>query len=94
MRWRGDIADFENFFVNKIGDALAAGRDGQTGFVTVERGEFFVFLSEEFQALEARRAGKVFIAFNGDSAVGAADRIGSDEGAAFERFARGAGREI
>src|ERR1700676_2442384 len=43
-RRRFQIADFEDFFVDKIEDLFSGGRNAQAAFVAVQRGDFGVLL--------------------------------------------------
>jgi len=53
----GDVTHFQYFFVDEVGDFFAAGGHGEAAGKAVERGEFLVVLRQEFEPLEARRAG-------------------------------------
>src|SRR6202165_3221664 len=66
---RSEIANFENFLVNEIGDFLAAGGDAEAAFVAVQRCQLFVIITEQVKALQARGAGEIAIPFNSDSGV-------------------------
>ena len=90
----GDVANFQVFAVDEIGDFCAAGRNGQAPGVAIERGDFGGVLGEKFEALEAGRAAHRAVAFDGNGGVGAGDAIGVEEGAAFECEASRTGRDI
>jgi len=53
---RSEIANFENFLVDEIGNFFPAGRYAEAAFVVLERGQLFVVIGEEIEALEAGRA--------------------------------------
>ena len=68
-----DVADFEDFAVNKISDFPARWRNAETGFVTFERGEFLVHVVEHIQLLESGRARLSAILLDGDGEIHARD---------------------
>ncbi len=70
----GEVANFQHFSVDEIRHFSAAGRNGKAACVAVERGDFLVVLGEEFEVLEARRAGLRAVLFDGDGGVGAGMR--------------------
>src|SRR6202521_597656 len=88
------VAHLKNFLVNVVGDCFCAGGNGDAAFVAVEGGEFFVVLGEEVEPLEARRAGKIAVALDGNGNVGARDVVHVKERAAVERGANGARRNV
>lgn len=90
----GEIADFENFLIEKIGDFGAAGRNENAAGVGVERGDFPGVLGEKFQALETRRAIEVAVMLDGDGGIAAGNAGGALEGAAFEGFSGGAAGDV
>jgi hypothetical protein len=89
-----EIADFEDFLVQKVGNEIAAGRDGDAAGVGVESGDLFILLGEEIEALKARGPFETRRTFDSDAGVAAGDASGAFEGAAFEGFADGAGADI
>lgn len=90
----GEVADFEDFAVDEIGDFFAAGGNQKSASVVVERSDFLVVLREKIEALETRGAGKSVIALYGDGCVGVRDAVGINEGAAFECGSSGAGGDV
>src|SRR6266850_4097493 len=66
---RSEIANFQNFLVNKIGHFFAAGGDAEATFVAVERGELLVVFGEQLDSLEAGRPGHSAVLFDGDSGI-------------------------
>jgi len=70
---RGEVANFEDFLVDEVGYARAAGRDLDAAGIGVEGGDFLVFLGEEFEALDAGRSVHVAVALDGDGGVAAGD---------------------
>jgi hypothetical protein len=90
----GEVADFEDFLIEEVGDARAAGGDENSAGVGVEGGDFLIVLRKKIEALEAGRAVEGAAALDGDGGVAAGDARGSFEGAAFKCFSRGAAGHI
>jgi len=79
------IANFQNFFIDKVGDAFSGRRNGKTGFVAVERGEFFVILARAIPGAAIAAAGRLFFSRSMPIAeLLCGNGNGSDEGAAFK----------
>ena len=90
----GEIANFQDFLVEEIGDEIAAGRNGDAAGVGIEGCDFLVVLGEKFEALEARGTFVMRRALDGDASVAAGDAGGAFEGAAFEGLSGGAGGDV
>jgi len=86
----GEVADFEDFLIEEVRDARAAGGDEDSAGVGVEGGDFLVVLREKIEALEARGPVEGAAALDSDGGVTAGDARGSLEGAAFKGFSCGA----
>src|SRR6266481_237379 len=63
---RSEIANFQNFLVNKVGNFLPGGGDAEAAFVAVERGELFVVFGEQLDSLKAGWPGHGVVLFHGD----------------------------
>src|SRR5882724_286054 len=90
---RSEIADFQNFLVNEIGNFLAAGGNAEAALVAVEGGELFVVVAEEIETLEAGRAGHGAVLFNGNGGRCPGKSENGAEGAVFVRRLESAGIE-
>src|ERR1700687_2580663 len=94
---RREIANFENFLVNEIGDFFAAGRDAEAAFVAIQRCQLLVIITEQVKALQTRGAGEIAIPFNSDSGVRSGQPSDVAKGAAFikrRNRAGGGAREL
>src|SRR5579883_127076 len=89
-----EVSDFQNFLVNEVGDAVAAGGDAEAAFVAVQSGEFLVVLGEHIEALKAGRAAHGPVALDGDGDVGVEQGIGIEERTAFKSGTGGTCFEI
>jgi len=87
----GEVANFQDFFVEIVGDFGARGREGQASGEGIKGGDFGGVLRGEFETLEARGTVEVAVAFDGDGGIAARDARGGEEGAAFKGFSGGAG---
>ncbi|HYW82655.1 MAG TPA: hypothetical protein VFB30_05340, partial [Spirochaetia bacterium] len=85
----GEVANFEDFLVEIVGDLGARGREGEAAREGLEGGDLGGVLREEIETLEARRAIEVAVAFDGDGGIAAGEARGIDEGAAFKGFSSG-----
>ena len=90
----GEIADFQDFLVEKICHQIAAGRDRDAAGVGLEGGDFLIILRKKIEALEARGTFEMRGAFDGDACVAAGDPRGAFKGAPFEGFSRRAGADV
>ena len=90
----GEVANFEDFLVEIVGDFGARGREGEAAGKGIEGGDFGGVLRGEFETLEARGTVEVAVAFDGDGGIAAGDARGGEEGAAFKGFSGGAGGNI
>jgi len=90
----GEVANFEDFLVEVVGDFGAGGGEGEAAGEGVEGGDFGGVLREKVETLEARGAVEVAVAFDGDGGIAAGDALGVEEGAAFKGFSGGAGGHV
>jgi len=89
-----EVADFQDFLVDKVGDKIAAGGNREAASIIVERGDFLVVLLEQVEMLEAGWDVETRAFFNGDAGVTAGDARCSLEGAAFEDLSGRAGVHV
>ncbi len=73
---RGKVANLEDFSINKVSGLFSARGNGEAADVSVESGEFRVFLRLQIEMLEARRAGLRVALFDGDGCAGVRDSVG------------------
>jgi len=85
---RAEVADFENFVVDIVGNKVAAGRNREALGVVIESGELLIVVEGEIEALETRRAIHVAVTLDSDTRVGAGNPCSGEEGAAFKDFSR------
>jgi len=90
----GEVANFEDFLVEIVGDFGAGGREGEAAGEGIEGGDFGGVLRGELETLEARGTVEVAVAFDGDGGIAARDARGGEKGAAFKSFSGGAGGDI
>jgi len=72
-----EIANFEDFLVEIVGDFGAGGREGDAAGEGVQGGDLGGILREEFETLKARGAVEVAVAFDGDGGIAAEMRATS-----------------
>ena len=90
----GEVANFEDFLVEIVGDFGAGGREGEAAGEGIKGGDLGGVLRGEFETLEARGTVEVAVALDGDGGIAAGDARGCEEGAAFKGFSGGAGGDI
>ena len=73
---RGKIANLEDFSIDKVGGLFSARGNGEAADVSVESGEFRVFLRLQIEMLETRRAGLRVALFDRDGCAGVRDSVG------------------